>query len=84
MNPQLITHLLSAPDSQLDASMKTLIESWSSPPTPLQVLAVLDQCVHGSLASGVVISLLQIFYHEALKDAKTTHEEVIKLAVWRQ
>lgn len=84
MNSQLITHLLLAPDSQLDASMKPLIEAWSSPPTPLQVLAVLDQCVYGSLASGVVITLLQLFYQDALKDANTTNEEIIKLAVWRQ
>lgn len=84
MNSELVTHLLSAPDSQLDASMKPLIEAWSNPPTPLQVLAVLDQCVHSALASSVVITLLTIFYQEALQSANTTNEEVIKLAVWRK
>lgn len=84
MSSELISHLLSAPDSQLDAKVKPLIEAWSTPPAPLQVLAVLDQCVHGSLASGVVVTILQILYEDSLRVANTTNEDVIKLATWRQ
>lgn len=84
MNKEIVKHLLEAPDSQLDARMKPLIEKWSDPPTPLQILEVLDHCIHGSLASGFVVSLLQMQYGRACEDAKTTHEEVVKGAKWRE
>jgi hypothetical protein len=76
--------LLAAPDSQIDAAMKPLIEKWSDPPTPIQILEVLDHCIHGGLASGFVVHALQIVYDVACKDANTTHEEVVKQATWRQ
>lgn len=77
------TILLTAPDTQLDASMKPLIEKWSEPPTPIQILEVLDHCIFGALASGVVVTVLQTMYDESLIQANTTHEEVIKKATWR-
>lgn len=76
--------LLAAPDSQLDAAMKPLIEKWSDPPTPIQILEVLDHCINGSLASGFVVHTLQIVYDMSCKEANTTHEEVVKQATWRQ
>ena len=84
MNQEMIDHLLIAPDNELDASMKPLIAKWSVPTTPIQILEVLDQCVHGSLASGFVVNLLQILYDTSCKHHNTTHEEVLKLATWRQ
>ena len=83
MDKEVIDHLLVAPDSQLDASMKPLIEKWSHPTPPLQILEVLDYCIAGSLASGLVVMLLQMEYDMACKRAGTTHEEVVKLATWR-
>lgn len=79
----LIEHLLNAPDEQIDAKMKPLIQKWSDPPTPLQILEVIDHCIHGSLASGVIVMGLQIIYENRLKAENTTHEEVVKLATWR-
>lgn len=75
--------LLTAPDTQLDASMKPLIEKWLEPPTPIQILEVLDHCVHGALASGMVITMLQMMYKETCAQANTTHEEIVKSATWR-
>lgn len=79
----LKTALLTAPDSQLDARMKPLLEKWSDPPTAIQVLEVLDHCIHGALGSSLVVKLLQILYDDALKAEGKTHEEVVPLATWR-
>jgi hypothetical protein len=83
MDKKIVEHLLEAPDSQLDAAMKPLIQKWSDPPTPHQILEVLDHCIHGSLASGFVVTLLQISYDEACKREGLTHEDVTNNAVWR-
>lgn len=81
---EFVDLLLQASDGQLDAAMKPLIEKWSDPPTPAQILEVLDHCIHGSLASGFVVHALQIVYDARRKEENTTHEEVVKLAIWRQ
>lgn len=81
---ELRDYLLKAPDTQLDAAMKPLIEKWDDEPTPLQVLEVLDHCIHGSLASGFVVAALQAVYDVQCKKANTTHEEVVKQATWRE
>ena len=75
--------LLTAPDSQLDASMKPLIKQWSDPPSALQVLEVLDHCIHGALASGFVVAVLQVEYDVALKREGKTHQDMVPLATWR-
>jgi hypothetical protein len=76
--------LLEAPDNQLDASMKPLIEKWSTPPKAIEILEVLDWCIFGALASGLVVTLLQNMYYDALKVEGISHEEMEKLAVWRR
>ena len=81
---EMIEHLLRAPDHELDAQMKPLIEKWSEPPTALQVLEVLDYTIHGALASGFVVAVLQALYDIRCKEEGTTHEEVEKLAEWRK
>lgn len=75
--------LLSAPESQLDASMLPLIKKWDSPPTSLQLLEVLDHCIHGSLASGSVVAFLQSLYAAALKREHKEHSENVPKATWR-
>lgn len=52
-------------------------------PTPIQILEVLDHCIHGALAHGAIITVLQMMYSETCVQANTTHEEVIKNASWR-
>lgn len=76
-------YLLKAPDTQLDAVVKPYIEKWAEDPTPLQILEVLDLCIHDALASGFVVSTLQAIYDVQCKKSNTTHEEVVKKASWR-
>lgn len=76
--------LLTAPDSQLDHCMFPLIEKWNDIPTALQILEVLDHCIHASLASGVVITVLQTLLDNALAGEKKTLEEVVEHAHWRK
>ena len=83
MGDELRDLLISAPDSQIDASMRPLLEKWGEPPTALQILEVLDQCIHGSLASGLVVAVLQAEYDLALAREATTHEAVVRGAAWR-
>lgn len=63
--------------------MQPLIAKWSDPPTPSEILEVLDHCIHGALASGFMISVLQRIYKEACDAAGMTHDEVARGAVWR-
>jgi len=80
---KLVQMLLLAPDGQLDAKMKPLIEKWDDPPTALQVLEVLDHCVHGAIASGMVIGLFKAMLDGCLSREGKTLEDVTALATWR-
>lgn len=80
---ELVSVLLEAPDSMLDASMKPYMRKWSEPPKAIQVLEVVDYCIHGSLASGAALAALQVLYEQRCKAEGTTHDEVVKGATWR-
>ena len=83
MTPELISLLISAPDTQLDSNVKPLIKKWDTPPKALQILEVLDACVHGGLASTLVVKLLEKFMHEAIQLEGTTYEALVAQATWR-
>lgn len=68
---------------ELDSSVKPIIAKWSTPPKPIEILETLDCCIFGSLASGFIVKVLSSLYDEACGREKTTHEEVLKLATWR-
>ena len=76
-------YLLDAEDGQLDACVKPMIQEWDVSPTPLQILKPLDMVINGGLASGLVVTLLQILYDRALKRAGKTHNEIVPDATWR-
>ncbi len=76
--------LCSMSDRQIDPAMHPLIRKWDEEPTPRQILEVLDECIHGSLASSFVVSTLQVVYDMACKRVGVTHEDVIKDAPWRE
>jgi hypothetical protein len=80
---QLINVLLAYDDRSFDPSMKTLVQKWSIPIKPIELLEVIDRCVFGSLCSGVVLSGLQLVYDRQLEVFGLTHENVVKEAVWR-
>lgn len=75
--------LLTAPDNQLDKSIFPLIEHWDEQPTSIQILEVLDKCIHGSLGSDFIVKVLQIVYEEKLLLENKKHEDNIPLATWR-
>lgn len=82
--PSLKELLLVAPDHQLDASVKPLIEKWDEEPTSIQILQVLDDCAYAALASGFIMSLLESLLKEAIQRENTTYEAVVAKATWRK
>lgn len=80
---ELTQLLLQAPDSQLDSSVKPLIEKWSNPPTALQILEVADKVVYGSLGSDFTVQVLNVVLEDAISREQTTLSEVVKQATWR-
>lgn len=83
MSRETVEDLMDAPDSQLDASMVDKIRTWSDPPTALQILEVVDDCIFGGLASGFVVSLLQVYLEATMAYEGTTLPELVKQATWR-
>ncbi|MCK9529482.1 MAG: hypothetical protein M0R77_02800 [Gammaproteobacteria bacterium] len=75
--------LLSAPDSQLDQSMRELIMVWDDEPTSLQILEVLDKVIYSSLGSDFVVTMLQIFLETTMAKENTTLEKIVPGAHWR-
>jgi len=80
---KIVDYLKSAPHEQLNASMKLLIDRWSDPLKALEILKVLDCCVHGSLCSPFVVTLLQVLYDATCVAEGTTHQDVMCQATWR-
>ena len=76
--------MLKAPTEQLDHSLFPLIEKWDNEPKAIQILEVLDHCIHASLASEFTIAALQIMLGTAIENENTTLEQLVPLATWRQ
>jgi hypothetical protein len=76
--------LLKFSDNSLDPSMKTLIYSWGTPVTAIEVLKVVDLCINGALASDIIVYFMQKVYELALEREKKTHEDMLPLATWRE
>jgi len=70
-------------DAQLDKAMVEKMRAWPDPVPAISVLEVLDACVHGSLASGFVVTVLDIVLQARMKAEGTTMDELVKLATWR-
>ncbi len=84
MSPQFKALLLDAPDSQLDKSLKPLIQKWSEPPSALSILEVLDKAVHGGLASKFAMEVCEILLKDALMRENITLDNLVKQASWRK
>ena len=84
MNNSLKQHLLTAPESQLDPAMRKYIEAeWQAEPSALQILEVLDKCIHFGLASGLVIMLLESMLNAAVQRERTDMAALEARATWR-
>ena len=81
---KLVNLLLEASDNVLDDRMKVRMREWSDPPKAVEVLEVLDNCINGSLATGVAVAALQALYDQQCLFEGTTHDAVVKLATWRK
>jgi hypothetical protein len=80
----LTQHLISAPDTQLDPSMRAHIqEEWSEKPTALEILEVLDKVIHFALGSGFVIMVLETMLNDAMLEEKTDMKTLSEKATWR-
>lgn len=75
--------LLSAPQSQLSKHARALVFRWSEPPKAVEVLEVLDKCVHFAWSSGFVVTMLELELNEAMRREGTTLEALENDAVWR-
>lgn len=73
------------PQTQMDQSCKDVVLKWTreTPPTALDVLQETDNMVHGAMASGLVISLMDRLLRRCCEMEDTTFEDIIPLAVWR-
>jgi hypothetical protein len=75
---------LNAPESQLDPSLKPLIEKWTDPcATSLEVLKVLDQVIFCGAGSGFVVMALQTMYDGLCLAEGVSHEQNEAKATWR-
>lgn len=74
---------LEAPEDQLDRSMIVLIEQWSEQPKAIEILEVVDMCIHYGLASDFVVASLQVMLDAAIINEQTTLKQLEQLAVWR-
>jgi hypothetical protein len=84
LDAEIIGNLLKLSDDSLDASMREKIARWTVPPSPIEVLEVLDHCINGALGSGFVVTLLQLGYDDACRAAGTSHDQVVRDAKWRE
>lgn len=50
----------------------------------IKILEVLDTAIHGSLANGFVVNVLQIIYEQCLEMEGKKHEDMVPLAHWRE
>jgi len=75
--------MLEAPDGQLDPSMFPLIEAWGNPPSSLQILEVIDHCIHAGLASGFTVSAFQTLLRIRLIEEGKKLEDITPFATWR-
>ena len=75
--------MLECPSGQLDQCIKDQIEKeWTAEPSALQILKVLDACVHSGQGPMPTIALEMMLKHK-IKEEGTTYEEVVAKATWR-
>ena len=84
MNSDIKQHLLTAPTTEVDLSLRYMIQKWSEPPKSLEILEVLDAAVFSSSGSGFVVRLLELMLEHAIASENVTYEEVVKQATWRK
>lgn len=82
-NSNIREMFVTAPESQIDKSLCEMIMKWSDEPTAIEILEVLDSAICFSLASGFVVSMLQMVYESKPKEEKKLAEAYAK-ENWRK
>lgn len=59
---ELVAQLQVPSDNEIDGAIKKQIAEWSKPPKSAEVMATIDACVFGSLASGFAIRVMRIIH----------------------
>lgn len=77
---ELFRRLATGSDDQIDASLKPALLALADDPNPKSdaVHEVLDQIVHGGLASGFVISVLDYVWTALLTAEGRTKEQAVR------
>ena len=81
---ELLLNIPGGPRSDLDDIAKEDIGKWSVPAKAIEVLHTLDICCYGSLTSDFIMRIMGLMLQETIKNEKTTYEEVVKQAHWRE
>lgn len=76
-------HFLCAPETQIGKHTMATIKDWDDSPTALQLLRTLDSAVFGADCTNFVVMTLEVCLDRAIENEKTTYEDVVKLATWR-
>lgn len=80
--------MLDAPDGHLGKAAKAVIErarpAYPAAPGALQILEVIDTCVHGGEASSFLMFAFGAMLEKAVQDEHTTVEHLAKQATWRE
>jgi predicted RNase H-related nuclease YkuK (DUF458 family) len=76
--------MLEAPDTSIDPYIKDMIERiWDEEPNSIQILEVLDHCIHTATASGFAVHVMEIMLDVSIKRENTTYDELVSKATWR-
>lgn len=76
-------HFLSAPAAMLDPALLPIVVRWDDPPTSIQLLELLDHCVHTGGAPRFVIMAIESVMLTTMKAEGVTSEDLLPRAVWR-
>lgn len=74
---------LSAPEDQIDDSLKERIKEWDKIPKAIEILQILDYASVHALASDFAISIFQIALKVALENEQITIQDLLPQAWWR-
>lgn len=80
-----LEHLAIAPEGHMDASMLPKFKALSEKEDrkAVDLLKLLDECVHGSLCSAFCVGVMEIAWQQMLLSEGKTEEQGIAEATWR-
>lgn len=74
---------LSAPNDQIDDTLKERIREWSDTPKAIEILQVLDYASMYSLGSDFAISVMDVAFKLAMEHEQVDIQILLSQAWWR-